>query len=79
MDLASVFINRFIAGILAERKMSYLEIVRQRRNESLRQYVARFNSEALQILQLEEARTIEAIQKGTTSPEFFGLLCRKPM
>lgn len=46
-DLASMFISRFIAGVTAERKTSYLETVRQRRNEFLKEYVARFNSEAL--------------------------------
>ncbi|XP_021626962.1 uncharacterized protein LOC110625632 [Manihot esculenta] len=77
LDLASVFISRFIRGVPAKRKTSYLEIVRQRRNESLREYVARFNSEALQILELDEARVVEAMQKGTTSPKSFGSLCRK--
>lgn len=40
--------------------------------------MVRFNLEALQILELDEARVVEAIQKGTTSPKFFELLCRKP-
>ncbi|XP_021609039.1 uncharacterized protein LOC110612571 [Manihot esculenta] len=78
LDLANVFISRFIAGIPAERKTSYLETVRQRRIESLREYVARFNSEALQILELDEARVVESMQKGTTALEFFGSLCKKP-
>ncbi|XP_021623842.1 uncharacterized protein LOC110623222 [Manihot esculenta] len=77
-DLANIFINRFIAGVPAERKTSYLEIGRQRKNESLREYVARFNTEALQIPELDENRAVEAMQKGTTSPEFFGSLYRKP-
>lgn len=51
-------------------------MIKQRGNES--KYVARFNSkEALQILELDEARVVEAIQKGMTSQEFFGSLCRK--
>ncbi|XP_021597788.1 uncharacterized protein LOC110604045 [Manihot esculenta] len=78
MDLAGVFINRFIAGVPTKRKTSYLKTVRQRRNKSLREYIARFNLEALQIRKLDEARAIETMQKGTTSLEFFGLLCRKP-
>lgn len=77
IDLANVFISRFIARVPVERKISYLETVRQRRNKSLREYMARLNSEALQIPELDEGRAIEAIQRGTTSPEFFGLLCRK--
>ncbi|XP_021629659.1 uncharacterized protein LOC110627617 [Manihot esculenta] len=76
VDLANMFINSFIAGV-TERKMSYLETIRQRRNESLREYVARFNAEALQISELDEARAVEAMQKGMTSPEFFGSLYRK--
>ncbi|XP_021618808.1 uncharacterized protein LOC110619606 [Manihot esculenta] len=55
-DLANIFISGFIAGVLAERKTSYLETVRQRRNESLREYVAKFNSETLQIPELDKAR-----------------------
>ncbi|XP_021626982.1 uncharacterized protein LOC110625651 [Manihot esculenta] len=77
-DLANIFINRFITGVPAERKTSYLETVQQRRNKSLREYVARFNLEALQIPELDEARAMEAMQKGTTSPEFFGSFCTKP-
>ncbi|XP_043815317.1 uncharacterized protein LOC110607481 [Manihot esculenta] len=77
-DLANVSISQFIAGVPAYKKTSYLETVRQRRNESLREYVARFNTEALQILELDEGRVVEAIQKGTISPEFFGSLSSKP-
>ncbi|XP_021603919.1 uncharacterized protein LOC110608948 [Manihot esculenta] len=36
-DLTNVFISRFIAGVPAERKTSYLETVWQRKNESLRE------------------------------------------
>ncbi|XP_043812711.1 uncharacterized protein LOC122723679 [Manihot esculenta] len=77
-DLATHFISRFIAGVPADRKTSYLETVRQRRDESLREYVARFNTEALQISELDEGRAVEAMQKETTSLEFFGSLSRKP-
>ncbi|XP_021606836.1 uncharacterized protein LOC110611038 [Manihot esculenta] len=77
-DLATIFISRFIAGVPADRKTSYLETVRQRMNETLREYVACFNTEALQIPELDENRAVEAMQKGTTSPEFFGSLSRKP-
>ena len=77
-DLATRFISRFIAGVPADRKTSYLETVRQRRAESLREYFARFNTEALQIPELDEGRGVEAMQKGTTSVECFGSLSRKP-
>ncbi|XP_021609068.1 uncharacterized protein LOC110612597 [Manihot esculenta] len=77
-DLADIFISRFIAGVSAKRKTSYLETVRQRKNQSLREYVVRLNTEALQIPELDESRAVEAMQKGTTSPEFFRSLCRKP-
>lgn len=40
--------------------------------------MARFNSEALQIPELDEVKVVETIQRGKTSPEFFGNLCRKP-
>lgn len=39
--------------------------------------MARFNSKALQITELDEARAVEAMEKGTTFPEFLGSLCRK--
>ncbi|XP_043809109.1 uncharacterized protein LOC122722469 [Manihot esculenta] len=77
-DLATRFISRFIAGVPADRKTSYLETIKQRRDESLREYVARFNTEALQIPELDEGRAVEAMQKGTTSAEFFSSLSRKP-
>lgn len=36
-----------------------------------------FNVEALQIPNLNESKAVEAIQKGTTSTEFFESLSRK--
>lgn len=36
-DLANSFMGRFIASILALQKTSYLEIVRQKRDESLQE------------------------------------------
>lgn len=47
VNLANLFIGKFIAGVMAGRKISYLETVKQSRNETLREYVARFNSKAL--------------------------------
>lgn len=41
--------------------------------------MARFNVEALQIPNLDEYRAVEAMQKGTTSAEFFGSLSKKPL
>lgn len=61
-----------------ERKTSYLETIKQKGDETLREYVAKFNVEALQIPDLNESRFIEAMQKGNTSAEFFGSLSRKP-
>lgn len=78
-DLGNLFIGRFITSVLVGRKPSYLEIVKKRRNESLRGYMARFNSKALQIPDLDEVRSIKAMQCGMTSLEFFGSLCRKPL
>ncbi|XP_043807332.1 uncharacterized protein LOC122721975 [Manihot esculenta] len=77
-DLANAFVSRFIVGVPTDRKTSYLETVRQKGDESLREYVACFNTEALQIPELDEGRAVEAMQKRMTSPEFFGSLSRKP-
>lgn len=44
----------------------------------MREYVDRFSFETLQIPELDEGKAVEVIQKGTTSLEFFGSLCRKP-
>ncbi|XP_021622999.1 uncharacterized protein LOC110622706 [Manihot esculenta] len=71
-------LSNALMWVPTERKTSYLETVWQKKNESLREYVARFNTEALQILELDESRAVEVMQKGTTSPEFFGSLCKKP-
>lgn len=59
--LANLFICRFIASILAGRKTSYLETIKKRQNESLREYMAIFNSEALQIPDQDETRAIETM------------------
>lgn len=76
VDLAKLFISRFIVRVPAKKKTSYLETIKQRRNKSLRLYVAIFNSEALQIPKLHEVRAV--LQKGTTFQEFFESLCRRP-
>lgn len=67
VGLANLFIRMFIAGVPAERKTSYLETVKQMRNESLRECVARFNSEVLQIPKLDKVRVVEAMQEGMIS------------
>lgn len=43
-DLASLFMGRFIASVPALRKTSPLETVRQKKDETLLEYVARFNA-----------------------------------
>lgn len=77
--MASSFIRRFIASISTQRKINYLEMVRQKKDETLREYVTRFNAEALQIPNLDEPKAVEAMQKETTSVEFFGSLSRKSL
>lgn len=41
------FMESFIASVPAQRKTSYLETIRQRRDKTLEEYVAHFNAEAL--------------------------------
>lgn len=77
-DLASSFMKSFIASVQTQRKTSYLEIIKQKKDETLREYVAHFNAKVLQIPNLDELRAVKAMQKGTISAEFFGSLSRKP-
>lgn len=76
--MARSFVGRFIASVPAQRKTSYLEMVKQKKDETLWEYVTRFNAKALQIPNLDESRAVEAMQKGTTFAEFFKSLCKKP-
>lgn len=55
-----------------------METIRKRRDETLRECIAHFNSEALQIPNLDESKAVEAMQKGTTSAKFFWSLSKKP-
>lgn len=46
-DLISLFMGSFIASVSVQRKTNYLETVRQKKDKILREYVVRFNAEAL--------------------------------
>ncbi|XP_021612896.1 uncharacterized protein LOC110615362 [Manihot esculenta] len=67
IDLANVFISRFIDGVPVERKASYLETVRQRRNESLREYIARKPPTTLSELMKRAKKYIRQYDALTTS------------
>ena len=53
-----------------------METIIQNRGESLRNYVLRFNIEALKIPYLDHAWAIEVITKGKNNPQFFNSLSK---
>lgn len=55
INLANAFIGWFIANVLPQRKAKYLETIKYRKDEMLRDYVAKFNTEPLQILDLDSS------------------------
>ena len=61
--LISTHAQKFISSIWAKRETPHLEIVVQSKGERLRDYVARFNMEALSMPYLEDSQAIEAIMK----------------
>ena len=66
--MISTHARKFIPGISAKRETPHLETAVQSRGESLCDYVARFNMEALKIFHLEDFRAIEEIMKD----KYFG-------
>ncbi|XP_021609008.1 uncharacterized protein LOC110612540 [Manihot esculenta] len=63
-DLAIAFISRFIARVPADRKTSYLETVRQRRDESLKEYVAQLMKRAEKYIRQDDALVMSRFAKG---------------
>ena len=77
----------FILNIPAKREKPHLETIIQSKGKSLRDYMARFNMEALKISHLEDFRVIEAIASrrklsnhmmNPQSP-FFEVVRKEPM
>lgn len=61
IDLANAFIGCYIASLPTQGKNSHLKTVKQKKGETLREYMAKFNSKELQILDLDELQAMEAM------------------
>ncbi|OMO77926.1 Retrotransposon gag protein [Corchorus olitorius] len=69
-ELGQSFLTHFISSRRAKKTSLGLMNIRHRPNESLRDYVMRFNAEALQVKDLEQSVAVAALMNGLRDDEF---------
>ncbi|OMO62054.1 Retrotransposon gag protein [Corchorus capsularis] len=69
-ELGQSFLTHFISSRRAKKTSLGLMNIRQRPNESLRDYVTRFNAEALQVKDLDQSVAVAALMNGLRDDEF---------
>ncbi|XP_050207610.1 uncharacterized protein LOC126657034 [Mercurialis annua] len=78
-DLASAFKARFRTNIPMQKSFSDLRKCKQEEQETLKNFVERFNKEAVQIENLNHDKAIEAMKIGTRFEELRDkILMKKP-
>ncbi|KAJ9128705.1 hypothetical protein P3X46_034590 [Hevea brasiliensis] len=70
-------INLFLLHLLNSCPLIFKKI-KQYRGESLRDYIARFNTEAIQVKILNRETVCEALKKETRNIKFLDLLIKNP-
>ncbi|KAJ9129169.1 hypothetical protein P3X46_034046, partial [Hevea brasiliensis] len=77
--LATEFKNKFISSIPPKKLSSDLQRIKQYEGESLRDYIAHFNTEAIQIENLNHEITCETLKKGVRNVKFSDSLIKNPV
>ncbi|XP_022158344.1 uncharacterized protein LOC111024851 [Momordica charantia] len=63
-ELAEAFVTQFVGGRVKSKPVTYLLTIKQKATESLKEYVARFNEEKLQVEGLTDAVALIAFVSG---------------
>ncbi|XP_059639659.1 uncharacterized protein LOC132282045 [Cornus florida] len=78
-ELSKQFIGHFIAGQKHRRPAIHLLNVKQQKGESLRDYISRFNTEMLQVEEVDDKVALTAFMGGLQTSKFlFSLLKEAP-
>ncbi|XP_043717606.1 uncharacterized protein LOC122665520 [Telopea speciosissima] len=66
-ELARTFVSRFQSSSKQKKIAANLLAVKQRPDESIRDYITRFNGESLEIKDLDDAMAFNALHNGVTN------------
>ncbi|XP_073063707.1 uncharacterized protein [Primulina eburnea] len=78
-DFSAVFLHRFASCKRYQKNYLSLFVMKQQENETLREFVQRFNSAALEIPAATPDIMISAFTQGLRGGEFFKSLVKKPL
>nr|XP_027082472.1 uncharacterized protein LOC113704798 [Coffea arabica] len=77
-ELARQFVAQFVSSKTYSKNAAHLMAIRQKPDESLRNFMARFNTESLQIRDKDEKVVMAAFMNGLRAEELFYKLAEKP-
>ncbi|XP_073051186.1 uncharacterized protein [Primulina eburnea] len=77
-DFSAAFLHRFASSKRHQKNYLSMFVMKQQENETLREFVQRFNSEALEIPAATIDIMISAFTQGLRGGEFFKSLVKKP-
>ncbi|XP_043697316.1 uncharacterized protein LOC122648129 [Telopea speciosissima] len=66
-ELAKAFVNRFQSSVKQKKTITNLLAVKQCSDESIRDYITRFNMESREIKDLDDAMAFNALHNGVTN------------
>ncbi|XP_021746868.1 uncharacterized protein LOC110712722 [Chenopodium quinoa] len=75
--LTEMFVGQYVSNSVQQRTSGELMAVEQRSDESLRDYIRRFNNEANTIPKLQQEIAVMALMNGLNDSEFKRYLTRK--
>nr|XP_027083504.1 uncharacterized protein LOC113705795 [Coffea arabica] len=77
-ELARQFVAQFVSSKTYSKNATHLMVIRQKPDESLRNFMTRFNTESLQIRDKDEKVVMAAFMNGIRAEELFYKLSEKP-
>nr|XP_027124153.1 uncharacterized protein LOC113740830 [Coffea arabica] len=77
-ELAKQFVAQFVSSKTYSKNVTHLMAIRQKSDESLRNFMTRFNTESLQIRDKNEKMVMAAFMNGFRAEELFYKLAEKP-
>lgn len=77
-DLREIFLHQFVSSKKSTKNSLYLTTIKQGNNESLRDYMTRFNEAILEIPGLEAGLKTHSFIEGLILGHFFASLMKKP-
>ena len=77
--MAEQFIHNFCFGVRPQKKTTHLLYVKQAKGESLRDYIARFNKEKLEVEDYEESIAMTALIGGLQKGKLLWKLAEDPL